>query len=575
MLTRLVRIQLAVFAIASTVGIVAMAFVYLQVPLLLGVGRITVKLELPAAGGLYRFANVTYRGVTIGKVTAVDLTDDGAEATMSLAARPRVPADLRADVRSMSAVGEQYVDLLPRSDTRGYLEDGSVIPASNASIPQPVGPMLDHVSALLGSIPKDRLSTLLNETFTGLNGAGDDLETIVNGTSTLAREFNGASDQSKALIDDAGPLLDGQVQSADATRSWAHGLAGITDTLASDDHQVRHIFESGPVLTQDVSQLLTRLKPTLPVLLANLASLGQVGVTYRPGLEQLLVRLPPSASYYQAERPVNNPTGQVVGDFRVAVDDPPGCTIGFLPASQWRSPADTSEIDTPDGLYCKLPQDSPIAVRGARNLPCMGHPGKRAPTVAICDSDQPYEPLAMRQHAIGPPPFDPNLVANGIAVDDRVPGQRGLFAPVEGTPMPQSAGTQNLPSTVPGADMNSTALPNGVPTNPLLPSALQVQGPPDVPPPSAVPPPGDSAGVAGNSPEATPTAPDPGAASGPDVPAVAPSAFHGEAPGVPSVAVAQYDPRTGRYLAPDGQMAKQSNLVDHQPKRWQDLVLQS
>ena len=47
-----------------------------------------------------------------------------------------------------------------------------------------------------------------------------------------------------------------------------------------------------------------------------------------------------------------------------------------------------TDIDTPDGLYCKLPQDSPIAVRGARNYPCMDKPGKRAPTVEICESDQ-------------------------------------------------------------------------------------------------------------------------------------------------------------------------------------------
>ena len=66
--------------------------------------------------------------------------------------------------------------------------------------------------------------------------------------------------------------------------------------------------------------------------------------------------------------------------------------------------ADTSDIDTPDGLYRKLPQDSPIGVRGARNYPCQGQPGKRAPTVEICESSTPFEPLAMRQHATGPYP---------------------------------------------------------------------------------------------------------------------------------------------------------------------------
>jgi phospholipid/cholesterol/gamma-HCH transport system substrate-binding protein len=569
MLTRFVRIQLVVFAIASVIGLTAMAWTYLQVPTLLGMGHITVKIELPAAGGLYQFANVTYRGVTIGKVTSVDLVLDGAEATMSLDSTPKVPADLVANVRSMSAVGEQYVDLLPRSASAGYLQDGAVIPLRDTSIPQPVGPMLDRVSALVGSIPKDRLSTLLDEAFKGLNGAGDDLETIVDATSTLSRDANGVAERSRALIDDSGPLLDGQAQSAEATRTWARSLAGITDTFKRDDAQLRNIVATAPPLVQDVSQLLSQVRPTLPVLLSNLASLGQVGVTYRPGLEQMLVLLPPSASYYQAERPLNNPTGQVVGDFRVSVEDPPGCTVGFLPASQWRSPADTTEVDTPDGLYCKLPQDSPIAVRGARNIPCMGHPGKRAPTVAICDSDRPFEPLAMRQHALGPPPFDPNLVAQGVPLDDRVPGQRALYAPVEGTPLPPWAAPP-----VAGAATASTPLPDGQPSNPLLPQALQ--GPPS--PPAGVPEP-DAPAVVPPLPDALAPAPVESVPSAPpsgdDVPAVAPSAFHRAASARPAVAFAQYDPRTGRYLAPDGRMMKQSDLVRNGPASWKELVLQS
>jgi len=107
MLTRFVRIQLAIFAIASVIGMTAMVFQYMQVPTLLGIGRITVKLELPDTGGLYRFSNVTYRGVQIGKVTSVGPTTAGAEATLSLDSSPKIPADLHAAVRSASAVGEQ------------------------------------------------------------------------------------------------------------------------------------------------------------------------------------------------------------------------------------------------------------------------------------------------------------------------------------------------------------------------------------------------------------------------------------------------------------------------------------
>ncbi len=72
MLSRFVRIQLIIFTVASVIGIGVMAVGYIQAPTLLGLGRITVRLDLPAAGGLYRFSNVTYRGVEVGKVTGRD-----------------------------------------------------------------------------------------------------------------------------------------------------------------------------------------------------------------------------------------------------------------------------------------------------------------------------------------------------------------------------------------------------------------------------------------------------------------------------------------------------------------------
>ena len=180
MLTRFVRNQLIIFTIASIVGVAVMLFAYMQVPTLLGVGKINVKMELPAAGGLYRFSNVTYRGVQIGRVTDVKLTDNGAEATLTLDTSPKVPADLQAEVRSVSAVGEQYVDLRPRTDSGPFLSDGSVIEKDNTTIPQEVGPMLDQVSSLVDSIPEGRISDLLDESFKAFNGAGPDFQSLVD-----------------------------------------------------------------------------------------------------------------------------------------------------------------------------------------------------------------------------------------------------------------------------------------------------------------------------------------------------------------------------------------------------------
>jgi phospholipid/cholesterol/gamma-HCH transport system substrate-binding protein len=553
MLTRFVRNQLIIFTVASVVGVAVMLFGYMQVPTLLGLGRIDVKLELPATGGLYRFSNVTYRGVGVGKVTDVRLTDKGAEATLTLDTSPKIPKDLQADVLSVSAVGEQYVDLRPRTDSGPFLTDGSVISVQDTTIPQAVGPMLDQLSTLVGSFPKEKLSQLLDEAYTAFNGAGYDFGSLLDSGSKLTADTNSVSDQFRSLIDDSGPLLDTQAQTTDSIRTWARSLAGITEQVANNDPQVRTILERGPGFAQEVSGLLTDLKPTLPVLLANLTTLGQILVTYNPSLEQTVLLLPGYIAAQQAfGLPKNNPTGLPSGDFTLTISDPPPCVTGFLPPSQWRNPADTTVIDTPDGLYCKLPQDSPISVRGARNFPCMGHPGKRAPTVEICNSDKPFEPLAQRQHVLGPYPFDPNLVSQGIPPDDRVDFSDRLYAPIEGTPLP--------PGAVPAGTPPDAALPGA----PLLPPPAAPVQAPLLPPP----PPGNSLNGQPISPE-PPVEPPPPADGA--VPA-APSAFSGS-PSRGTVAVAHYDPATGKYMTPDGRLEQQTNLIaGAAPKSWQDLL---
>src|ERR1700761_3425864 len=508
MLTRFVRIQLAIFAIVGIIGIIGMVLYYIQLPTLLGIGRMTVTLELPATGGLYRFSNVTYRGVQVGKVTAVSLTPNGAKATLSLGTSPKIPADLQAEVRSVSAVGEQYVDLRPRTDSAPYLRNGSVIAMRDTTIPQAVGPMLDQVSALVNRIPKQKLSQLLDESFQAFNGSGYDVGSLSDSASRIADYSNAIVDRTRTLIDDSGPFLDSQAQTTGAIRTWARSLAGISDVLVNDDSRVRTLLQNGPEAADETSRLLEQVKPTLPVLLANLTTIGQIGVTYHPGLEQLLVLLPPLVAVEQTANGINWPNGLAHGDFALTVDDPPICTVGFLPQSQWRSPDDESDIDTPDGLYCKLPQDSPLSVRGARNDPCMDKPGKRAPTVEICKSDKPYMPLAMRQHVLGPSPLDPNLLAQGIPPDDRVTSDKRIFGPVEGTPLPPGAVPRGTPPGPrgtygpPGPGYAAPPVPSSASMStrsadfpPIAPLDVPAAGSP-VPPPAAVPPVGPTPAAA-------------------------------------------------------------------------------
>ncbi|MGW6424431.1 MCE family protein [Nocardia sp. NPDC055053] len=383
-LTRFVRIQLAIFAVLTVVGLVVMSGSYLQVPAMLGIGRYAVTVQLAATGGLYPTANVSYRGQNIGKVEAVRLTTAGVEADLSIDSDYKVPADSSAWVRSVSAIGEQYVDLVPTEQPSDkHLRDGSVIPEQRTHLPQDVGAMLDQADKLLATVADTRLKQVIDEAFHAFNGAGPDLQRFIDSAALLVQQAETDIEPTKKLLDQIGPLLDTQTRSADDIRSWTADLATLTDQLREHDPTLRSLLNNSPSAMETVNRQFQDLRPTLPLLATNLVSLGQVGVTYNASLEQLMVVFPPLIAALRTA--IRGPAKYgVMVDFMTVLNDPPACTTGFLPADQWRQPSELTPMDTPPGLYCKVPQDSNIAVRGIRNTPCMEFPGVRAPTPELC-----------------------------------------------------------------------------------------------------------------------------------------------------------------------------------------------
>ena len=106
-------------------------------------------------------------------------------------------------------------------------------------------------------------------------------------------------------------------------------------------------------------------------------------------------------------------------DFNLNLNLPPPCNTGFLPVQQQRSPSEQDAPERPAGeLYCRVPQDSDLNVRGVRNIPCETAPGKRAPTVELCESNEPYVPLNDGYNWKG----DPNATGSGQGVPQYAPG---------------------------------------------------------------------------------------------------------------------------------------------------------
>src|SRR4051812_32061168 len=143
-LTRTVWIQLSILAAVTVIAGGIMAFGFVNVPALVGIGRYNVILELPSSGGLYPSSVVTYRGSEVGRVTSVDVTRGGVQAVLKLDSSIKIPSDVRAEVHSRSAVGEQFVQLIPAAEKAdasdaATLRAGDVIPVDKVQVPPEIG----------------------------------------------------------------------------------------------------------------------------------------------------------------------------------------------------------------------------------------------------------------------------------------------------------------------------------------------------------------------------------------------------------------------------------------------------
>jgi phospholipid/cholesterol/gamma-HCH transport system substrate-binding protein len=510
-LTRFIRIQLVLFVVLTAIAVVALGWYYLRVPSLVGIGQYKLYADLPASGGLYRTANVTYRGITIGKVTAVQPTEQGARATMSISDRFKIPVDASANVHSVSAVGEQYLDLVSTGNPGQYFHDGQTI--TTGTVPSEIGPAIDAANHGLEVLPKEKIASLLDETSMAVGGLGPSLQRLVDSTQAIAHDFKDNLDPVNDLIAHSAPILNSQVTSGDAIERWAANLNVIGRQAAEQDAALRSGLQQAAPTLDAVTNVFSDVRDSLPQTLANLEIVIDMLKRYHKGVEQALVVLPQGASI--AETATSIYPGEGLLHFGLSINQPPPCLTGFLPASQWRSPADTSMAPLPSGTYCKIPKDVQNVVRGARNYPCADVPGKRAASPRECHSNDPYVPL-------GTNPWygDPNQIRN-------------CPAPAARCDQPVDPG-----KVIPAPSINSGL--NPLPAN-MLP-------PPPAPTSDVLSPPGTgSVQCSGQQPN-------------PCVYTPAPSA------------TAIYSPQSGELVAPDGTKYTVSNSTNTGDDGWKEML---
>jgi phospholipid/cholesterol/gamma-HCH transport system substrate-binding protein len=394
LLTPLIKRQLRIFAVVS-VAALGLAFIhYARVPAMVGIGVYDVTVDFKDASGLYPRAAVTYRGVEVGVVSNLDVTAEGAVATLRIDNGTDIPADVSAELHSTSAIGEQYVDLVDSegvpvgdggaADGGGLLSDGATIPQERAIEMPQITPVLDSVNRLLESVPRKETKAVLDQVNEGLGGSGPELRELIDSSGKLLTEAQTQIDATTSLIASLQPVLNTQVAIGPRTRSYADALNDVTATLsASDTADLRELLRNAPGGLDAATATVADLQPVLPMMLANLTTNAQVLNAYLPNVRQILVLYPSLVARLQSAVNPRAGLGDVQLDLRAALNDPPTCQSGYLPPEQRRSPSVATTRDVNRLAHCEIAPADSTAVRGARNLPCPQSPA-RGPLPSSC-----------------------------------------------------------------------------------------------------------------------------------------------------------------------------------------------
>ena len=411
MITRQTKLQLLVFLVISAIGLSYTGIRYA------GLGKYfldqgyVVSAEFVDSGGIFKGAEVTYRGVPSGKVEDLDLIPGGVKVDLRLRPGTEVPDDVRAVVANRSAVGEQYVDLQPQRDGEPFLEPGAVIPNSRTAIPISPTQLVTNLDDLVRSVDTTDLGVVLDELGAAFDdGTGQRLQELVDSGNLLTRAAIDALPETKRLIRDGEVALDTQRDVGGQFRSFNEDLADLTATLRSSDPDFRRLYANGAQSANQLTGLIRENRPDLSMLLGNLVTIAQIQKVRVPAIKQALVTYPNVVAGGFTVVPGDGTTHFGL----VQSQEPPPCEEGYE-TTERRSPRDTTTRPQFQA-YCALPEGSESGVRSSRRAPYPPS-GQPFPENGVLGADR----------AAPPPPDDGGDRGEDDPRASRVPSFEGVL----------------------------------------------------------------------------------------------------------------------------------------------------
>lgn len=382
MITRRTKIQLVIFLVITLVGVTFVGARYARLDRVFYDDTYTVVAHFSESGGIFAGAEVTYRGVTVGRVDEMVLTDDGVDVHLGIEKGwDEIPADSVALVANRSAVGEQFVELQPQVDDGPYLEEDSRISVERTQIPISTAKLLEDISNTTADIDKGDLRTVVHELGVGFDGTGKDLAQIIDTSNSFIETADDNFELTTDLIRDSNTVLKSQLDVASSIRDFSRNLAQFSTTLAGSDPDLRRIINTGSASVNEVRSFIEDNDVDLASLLNNLRTVGEVVVKRLDGVEQLLVLYPYVVEGGYTVVAKDPATGNYDAHFGLVLTPHKLCHDGY---DKTRRDPENDRGNAPLNTDVRCNEGGEVNPRGARNAP-RAPAGYDAPVIASYD----------------------------------------------------------------------------------------------------------------------------------------------------------------------------------------------
>ncbi|MFE2955546.1 MCE family protein [Nocardia tengchongensis] len=208
-------------------------------------------------------ARVKIGGTDVGVVTHVDVIAFQADVELELRRDLELPADIRAELRQPTPLGDIYVAITLPEQRAGAarLRDGDVIDRQHTSAGASVEQLLTSMSMLLNGGALNQVARITSEANSMVEGRGPQLAHLLTELTATLTALNGRTGQIDSLL---------------------HGLGDLTATLASRKAELGRAAEAFPPLIEVVAQNDTAIIDLTTKLTSTFTALGEFTETSGP-----------------------------------------------------------------------------------------------------------------------------------------------------------------------------------------------------------------------------------------------------------------------------------------------------